>query len=796
MGISKRAAEAEPSTEHLLPLHDGWSVWSWFRLKSAGFPASFVAPLASPRAASEVDAFEESPEDGASGVGARLRETLATARVSEARALQAICRDRAFREAVVWQNRALVGRVLEPLLRTDAHATDAKTRERQSLVVRYAQRYGLKNDTIGFFGPIGWGTFTTDDPAIACAPGPSLVRDRVVSFEQWPIAILAKRLGDDPTVKPHLCPRRLPSVRVDGDRAYFPVDRSAVLPALVRRLLAACDGRTTALAIAATMLDEPAFELEDVAEVYALIEELCEKGLLSWTIALPGALAPERELRAVVAALPESHARTEVANALDDLDAGRRAAAAAVGDPEGLARALASLDATFEAVAGVAASRRSGEIYAGRALVYEDALRDVEVRIGARERARLGRPLALVLTSARWYSHAIAARYHAAFVAIHDQLAVETGSPAIDYLRFMRAIEPSFSARQGIASPIVADVLAELHRKWATVLGSDAASPSGTIRRSSPALAPLVAAAFAAPGPGWPIARYHSPDVLFVSSQCGAYRDGEYAFVLGEVHPTTNTLVAPFALAHHPDAQAVLLARERDVPFPCVVPVEAAAHVTRADQLLGARHDVAIEIGATPSSSPERAVCVADLVVTNEAGRIIVATRDGRHRFDSIAFFERYLTFGSIAHFGLVGAAAVNPGRPSRTPRVVIDELVVARATFTFHPESLGFARVRDPANRFVALRRWVAREGLPRHVFVKTPEEPKPIYVDLESLLFVEVFVRLVRGASVVRISEMLPRADDAWLEDCTGERFTSELRVAAVDPLAWSVDGSTSDS
>jgi hypothetical protein len=71
--------------------------------------------------------------------------------------------------------------------------------------------------------------------------------------------------------------------------------------------------------------------------------------------------------------------------------------------------------------------------------------------------------------------------------------------------------------------------------------------------------------------------------------------------------------------------------------------------------------------------------------------------------------------------------------------------------------------------------------------VFVKIPEEPKPCYVDFESGVYIEIFSRLVRRASSITVSEMLPAPSDTWLIDRSGTSYTSELRIAALDPEPW---------
>jgi hypothetical protein len=86
----------------------------------------------------------------------------------------------------------------------------------------------------------------------------------------------------------------------------------------------------------------------------------------------------------------------------------------------------------------------------------------------------------------------------------------------------------------------------------------------------------------------------------------------------------------------------------------------------------------------------------------------------------------------------------------------------------------------------------------MPRFVFVKTPIEVKPFFVDFDSPPYVNIFARAIRrmlmametnpaladSAKVITVSEMLPTPDQTWLPDAQGRHYTSELRIVAVEP------------
>jgi hypothetical protein len=118
---------------------------------------------------------------------------------------------------------------------------------------------------------------------------------------------------------------------------------------------------------------------------------------------------------------------------------------------------------------------------------------------------------------------------------------------------------------------------------------------------------------------------------------------------------------------------------------------------------------------------------------------------------------------------------------------VVVDGVVLVRERWVLAASDVAFAHASDPTQRFVQARAWARSLGLPRRLFLKVPEETKPMFLDLASPTFVELAAKVVRKASSVAISEMLPDLDDLWLIDAERKHYTSEFRMVAVDPEAW---------
>jgi hypothetical protein len=171
-------------------------------------------------------------------------------------------------------------------------------------------------------------------------------------------------------------------------------------------------------------------------------------------------------------------------------------------------------------------------------------------------------------------------------------------------------------------------------------------------------------------------------------------------------------------------------------------------------------------------------------VVREREGRLLVSPPGSADEFDVFDLFSEVMKALMLRHFSLFPI-----GR--HRPRISVDGVVLAREGWRLAAGDLGFASLAKASDRFVAARRWAAGLGLPRYVFVKSPVETKPFYVDFASPVFVEILAscarRTIRDAPdenpTLTITEMMPSPEELWLGDAHGNRYTSELRFAASD-------------
>jgi hypothetical protein len=297
-----------------------------------------------------------------------------------------------------------------------------------------------------------------------------------------------------------------------------------------------------------------------------------------------------------------------------------------------------------------------------------------------------------------------------------------------------------------------------------------------------------VASAFPARPLPWPMAVHHSPDLMIADSDLAA--GGKLTWVLGEVHPSIVTTRYAFFLEFHDDTSGVQAAIRSDLGLPAIWLAETSekggisARVSNVvpssgDFRLVSAHD---SCGYDPAATVAVGEC--DLIAT--ASGLRVRRRDGTFERDLFEVVGDLVATVLAQCFELVG-----PGE--HRPRVTIDDLVVSREKWTFAATDVTFADSTDERARYLRARRWAAEHELPRHVFCRFTGEVKPVYADLTSLASIDLLARSVlrsrrKAGADARLSvvEMLPAPDQTWLTDAQGQRYTSELRMVAVDQKA----------
>ncbi|MFE4664898.1 lantibiotic dehydratase [Streptomyces sp. NPDC056716] len=771
------------SDEHvpvLLP-GGGWRLWEQFALRGPGFPADGVLRLAPPGLAEAADKF--GPETALSGpewdgFGAEL----SAAAVETARHLQEVAARPRFQAALAWQNPAVLRTGIAPFLRwtPGVDSRSSMPRQREELVAHYWQRFCVKNDTIGFFGPVGWGRWDTSVPGVAVDTGTGFLAAGEVYFSGWAIDALAKALAEDTELMRWIPPRRVSIVRALDGTVRVPGRPAQPVGEREAAVLELCDG-TRAVAAIAARLALP----ED--EVTASVQELTRRRWVQWLLKVPAATHPDRALRAILERVPEAAARDRALAKLAVLEGRRDAVRAAGDDATALTAAVGALEADFAALTDTEAQRAKGDRTAPcRGLVYSDTRRAATATAGPGLLARL-EPLELCLTAARWMTNRFADGIRARLRTVYDRLAAD-GTP-VDLATLWLHTLPSPHPEAG---DLIDAVQAELRAKWARLL--DIPDGARSVRRTTADLADRVREEFDEPGDGWSQARYISPDVLVVAADDAALARGDVELVLGEMHCALNTMGASLFVHQHPDRGELLAETTRDFPAPRLLPMLAKElplkWSTRSRPSLDRDQDHYVSlVDQTGDPHRPRTVLSADVQVQDTGGRLTAVLPDGT-RYDLLDAYANTLTQRVMDRFTL---------RPEgdHTPRITVDRMILARETWQLPVTEADFADEKTEAARFVRARHWQRRHDLPRFVFIVSPTEPRPFYVDFDSPVYTTILAKAARRLAAkdpgarLKVSEMLPTPEQAWLTDADGQRYTSELRFVAVDRTVTGQEG-----
>jgi hypothetical protein len=118
--------------------------------------------------------------------------------------------------------------------------------------------------------------------------------------------------------------------------------------------------------------------------------------------------------------------------------------------------------------------------------------------------------------------------------------------------------------------------------------------------------------------------------------------------------------------------------------------------------------------------------------------------------------------------------------------------VVVQRRSWTVTVEELGAGDFTGISHDLVvAVERLRAARELPRHIYIRPTEQAlrrsgvegrdkdtKPVFIDLESYLFLEILHRWLTKAGELEVTEMLPTPDQLLWHEADGRR-TFELRT-----------------
>jgi hypothetical protein len=129
------------------------------------------------------------------------------------------------------------------------------------------------------------------------------------------------------------------------------------------------------------------------------------------------------------------------------------------------------------------------------------------------------------------------------------------------------------------------------------------------------------------------------------------------------------------------------------------------------------------------------------------------------------------------------------------TPRLRCGKVIVQRRMWTIALDEIGKGDFTGVSRDLIrTVERLRAARDLPRFIYIRPTEQAlrrsgaegrdkdtKPVFIDLESYLFLEIFFRWIVKAGEIEVTEMLPTPEDLFWKEADGRR-TFELRTLIV--------------
>jgi len=281
---------------------------------------------------------------------------------------------------------------------------------------------------------------------------------------------------------------------------------------------------------------------------------------------------------------------------------------------------------------------------------------------------------------------------------------------------------------------------------------------------------------------------FPSADLQISAASVEAVNAGDYQWILAELHP-------PVAMLHHaliwncPDIGGVADALRASVfGKPSFHYGFAAADFTAHTTVrqMDIIPDLVTFAAAQGAKETWRVVRPSDTeVFVDETGDVGVRVRSSRE----------YL--GSFARAWVIplGFHPFFFARPPHTPRLRCGKVIVQRQSWSVTRGELppgdytGISR-----NLVTAIERLRVVKGWPRYIYIRPSEQAlrrsgaqgrdkdtKPVFIDLESYLFLEIFLGWLTKAGELEVTEMLPDPDHLLWHEKDGRR-TFELRTLIV--------------
>ena len=631
----------------------------------------------------------------------------------------------------------------------------------------YLQRVCAKNDSLSEFGPEGWGIIE-GEPRGLTAGAPPGIAGRETFLERWTAHGVAAALNADPAIRLELSPRLHPNGRIEGNQFVFAdTGETVALDPETVEILRRCDGAT------------PAYSF---GEDLRALELLAAHDMIRWEVEVP-ALDPHAfdVLVSDISRWRDNPIRARWLEALQPI-AALPSRFAETGDTASRGEIMDEARRQLQQF-GTAREVSDRFLYSAANPIGEECFRECQFSIGEDLINEV------VIEAEPWidlwrdnYAF-VASRVAAGLRALFEKAPPQNGAlPLPAFLRHCAMLKMPLTgpAIVGLAHMAFQEVKAAFRERMRDRPEAEewelTADDCHFVRQNFQY-------------EKFDEFTYPSADLQLEARSVEAVGRGEYRWILAELHP-------PAALLHHgfywgcPDKAALgsaLSLTTKGSPSFHFGFFAADFTAATAVRMLDAMPERTSFVAAQRGDPRWRIISPADIevYVEDKNGDVCLRTRGAREYLGSFA--RAWVTS--------LGFHPFHFGRAPHMPRLRCGRVIVQRRSWTVTQEELGPGNFTGISRDLVlAIERLRAEKGWPRHVYIRPSEQAlrrsgaegrdkdtKPVFIDLESYLFLEIFHRWLTKAGELEVSEMLPDPDHLLWREADGRR-SFELRTLIV--------------
>jgi len=663
--------------------------------------------------------------------------------------------------------RELLASLLAVSVTSDLKHRNARAGDRERHLLLYLQRICAKNDTFSEFGPTGWGKADQQISGLKIDIQPGIAA-RDVFLERWTAHATAAVMNADSEIFAELSPRLHPNGRIDKQMFIFTESGDTTpLTSEEAGIIERCDGKT------------PVHALRVLPET---IRALVEKKILRCAVEVP-ALEPHAfaVLREDVEKWRGGSVRAKWLSILQPIAELPRKFAGTIEpkDRQGI------LDETRSRFQSLGAVRKPGDrfLYSAANPIGEECFRECNFRIDEDLINEVAVETAPWIDFWRDSYAFIASRVAAGLRQVLEKAVSKKDAmplPAFLHACDMAKLPLTGPGLVGLAVMAFQEVKAVFRERLRPHIGSEeyelSLNDCHVVRENFSY-------------PKFDEYTYPSADLQIAAESIEAVARGEYHWILAELHP-------PPALLHHcmywacPDKAALNDALARTVAGKPnfhfgFFAADFTAHT--AVRLFDALPEFSNFVAPQRGNRNWRTVLPAEAeVYVDETNGDVCVRKMGTREY-----------LGSFARAWIIplGFHPFQFGLAPHTPRLRCGRVIVQRRTWTVTGEEFPAGDYTGVSRDLVlAVDRLRTQKDWPRHVYIRPTEQAlrrsgaegrdkdtKPVFIDLESYLFLEIFQRWLMKSGELEVTEMLPDADHLLWKERDGRR-TFELRTLIV--------------